>query len=109
MPTTEAVTDTEFQSMVLESELPAIVDFWAEWCGPCKMVSPLIDELSDEYAGKVAFFKVDVDENPNAPMQYGVRGIPTLIVFKSGQEVDRVVGFRPKGDLQRTLDRALAA
>jgi thioredoxin 1 len=109
MPTTEPVTDSEFQSRVLESEIPAIVDFWAEWCGPCKMVASLIDELSDEYAGKVAFFKVDVDANPTAPMQYGVRGIPTLIVFRSGQEVDRVVGFRPKADLQRTLDRALAA
>ena len=103
------VTESNWDDQVINSEVPVLVDFWAEWCGPCKMVAPLVAELAEEYDGKVAFKKVDVDANPNTPAQFGIRGIPTLIVFKGGEEVTRIVGFRPKADIQSAIDQALAA
>ena len=84
-----------------------LVDFWAEWCGPCKMVAPILDDLSQEYDGKIKFTKVDVDENPETAMKYGIRSIPTLLVFKGGSPVDQVVGAVPKAVLKKRLDSAL--
>ena len=108
MSTTVEVTDADFQSTVLDSEFPVLVDFWAEWCGPCKMVAPVVEELAQDYDGKVAFTKLDVDANPQTPQKYGIRGIPTLIVFKGGAEVGRIVGLRPKADIKVQVDLALA-
>jgi len=101
------VTDASFESDVLKSDLPVLVDFWAPWCGPCRMVAPVVDELSDEYDGKVAFYKLNTDENPNVATTYGIRSIPTLLVFKGGEVVGQIVGFRPKSDLAARLDEAL--
>jgi thioredoxin 1 len=100
-------TDANFQKEVLESEQPAIVDFWASWCGPCKMIAPIFEELSTTYTGKVKFVKVNVDENPKTPANYGVRGIPTLIMFKGGKVVDQVVGAVPKGQLENIVKKVL--
>jgi thioredoxin 1 len=100
-------TDANFQKEVLESEQPAIVDFWASWCGPCKMIAPVFEELSTTYTGKVKFVKVNVDENPKTPANYGVRGIPTLIMFKGGKVVDQVVGAVPKGQLENIVKKVL--
>jgi thioredoxin 1 len=100
-------TDANFQKEVLESEQPAIVDFWASWCGPCKMIAPIFEELSTQYTGKVKFVKVNVDENPKTPANYGVRGIPTLIMFKGGKVVDQVVGAVPKGQLENIVKKVL--
>jgi thioredoxin 1 len=100
-------TDANFQKEVLESEQPAIVDFWASWCGPCKMIGPIFEELSTQYTGKVKFVKVNVDENPKTPADYGVRGIPTLIMFKGGKVVDQVVGAVPKGQLENIVKKVL--
>jgi thioredoxin 1 len=101
------VTDDNFKKEVLDSEIPTFVDFWASWCGPCRMVGPVFEELSNEYAGKVKFAKVNVDENPKTPSTYGVRGIPTLIMFKGGKAVDQVVGAVPKGQLDGVVKKAL--
>ncbi len=103
----EAVTDSTFEAEVVNSDLPVLVDFWADWCQPCKMIAPIVDELSDEYDGKVKFTKVDVDANPNTPMSLGIRSIPTLIVFRNGQPVEQIVGAMPKAQLKRRLDSAL--
>jgi thioredoxin 1 len=101
------VTDESFQKEVLEAEQPTFVDFWASWCGPCKMLGPIFEELSGEYSGKVKFAKVNVDENPKIPANYGVRGIPTLIMFKGGKVVDQVVGAVPKSQLENILKKVL--
>jgi thioredoxin 1 len=98
------VTDATFDQEVLESAKPVLVDFWAPWCGPCRMVAPVVDELAQEYDGKVEFVKVNTDENPNTAVKYGIRSIPTLLVFKGGQPVGQIVGFRPKSDLKQRLD-----
>ena len=103
----QEVTDDSFQQDVLESENPVLVDFWAPWCGPCRMVAPIVEELADEYDGKVNFFKLNTDENPQIASQFGIRSIPTLLVFKGGQAVGQIVGFRPKGDLKKRLDEVL--
>lgn len=93
---TVSVTDQNFQTEVLESAEPVIVDFWAEWCGPCKMMLPIVDEASESLKGKVKVVKINIDENPNVPTQYGIRGIPTFIVFKNGEAVETKVGGMSK-------------
>ncbi len=97
-----AVTDESFEADVLDAESPVLVDFWAEWCGPCKMIAPIVEELAEEYVGQMSVAKLDADENPNTMQAYGVMGIPTLILFKGGEAVERIVGFMPK---ERLLDK----
>lgn len=97
------VTDTTFEEVVLKSELPTVVDFWAVWCGPCKMIAPVLEEIANEYEGQLQVAKLDVDHNNQSAMQYGVMGIPTLILFKDGQPVERIVGFMPKEKLLSRL------
>ena len=101
------VTDEDFDQEVLEADTVVLVDFWAEWCGPCKMVAPVLDDLSQEYDGKIKFTKLDVDENPQVAMKYGIRSIPTLLVFKDGSPVDQVVGAVPRAVIKKRLDSAL--
>lgn len=101
------VTDTTFDSDVVKGDLPTLVDFWAPWCGPCRMVAPIVEELGDEYAGKVNFFKMNTDENPAVPTKFGIRSIPTLLVFKDGKLAGQIVGYRPKSDLKKRLDEVL--
>ena len=101
------VSDANFEVEVLKSDLPVLVDFWAPWCGPCRMVAPIVEELADEYAGRVGFVKLNTDDNPMTASRYGIRSIPTLLVFKGGQPVGQIIGFRPKSDLKRRLDEAL--
>jgi len=99
------VTDTSFDQDVLKSETPVLVDFWAAWCGPCRALAPIVDELAKEYQGKVKVGKMDVDHNAATPMRYGVRGIPTLLVFKGGQVKEQIVGYVPKETIQKALDK----
>jgi thioredoxin 1 len=101
------VTDSSFKEEVLDSEIPVLVDFWAPWCGPCRMVAPVVDEISEQYAGQVKVVKLNTDENPNIASQYGIRSIPTLMIFKGGQRVDMVVGAVPKTTLANTLEKYL--
>ena len=101
------VTDATFKQEVLESDVPVLVDFWAPWCGPCRMVAPVVEEISDQYDGKVKVVKVNTDENPSVSSQYGIRSIPTLMIFKGGQRVDMVVGAVPKTTLANTLEKYL--
>ncbi len=102
------VSDADFEREVLKADQPVLVDFWAPWCGPCRMVAPIVEELADEYQGQVKFVKLNTDDNVETAAKYGIRSIPTLLVFKGGQNVDQIIGFRPKGDLKRVIDKALA-
>ena len=103
MPTPTVVTDETFSQEVLKAGLPTLVDFWAVWCGPCRMVAPVVDEIAREQTGKLKVMKLDVDENQGTAMTYGVMSIPTLILFKDGQPVERIVGFRPKSDMEKKI------
>ena len=101
-------TESNFNDQVLQSPQPVLVDFWAEWCGPCKMIAPVLDELATEYGGKVKIAKVNIDEHQNLAAQYRVTAIPTLLVFKGGQVVEQMVGAKSKRDLKASLDKAAA-
>ncbi len=100
-------SETAFENDVLKSNVPVVVDFWAEWCGPCRVISPIIEELSQEYNGKVQFAKVNVDESPDLAGRFGVQGIPTLIIFKDAKEVGRLVGAAPKSRLAQEIEKIL--
>jgi len=97
------VTDSTFESEVLEADVPTLVDFWAEWCGPCKMVAPVVEEIAEEFGDKLRVAKMDVDSNRETPGNYGIRGIPTLMLFKDGEVAARIVGFRPKDAVMKEL------
>ena len=101
------INDADFSEKVLNSSTPVVVDFWAPWCGPCKSIAPVLEEVAKELDGKVAIYKVNVDENPKSPAQYNVRAIPNLVIFKGGAEVDRVVGAVPKDQLVATIKKAV--
>ena len=100
-------TDDNFDTEVLRSNLPVLVDFWAEWCGPCKMIAPIVEEISSDYAGKIKVGKVNVDFNNQVAMQYGIRGIPALLVFKDGAVANQIVGAVPKSDITQILDEVI--
>ena len=101
------VDESNFDELVLNSKMPVMVDFWAPWCGPCRMVAPIVEELADEYDGKISVGKVDIDQNPKVASRYGIMSIPCLIIFKDGKPVTNIVGFRPKEQLKQTLDSVL--
>ena len=101
------ITDSNFEETVLKSDKPVMVDFWAAWCGPCRMVGPIIDELSEEYEGKAIIGKVDIDSNQQYAAQFGVRNIPTVLVFKDGELVDRKVGVSSKNDYAQAIDKPI--
>jgi len=99
------VTDSSFEEDVLNSDLPVLVDFWAEWCGPCKMVAPTVEAIAREYSGKLRVAKVNVDENANTPGRYGIRGIPTLLLFKGGQVKEQLVGNHPRDNIEKAIQK----
>jgi len=109
MSNIQAVTDSEFESAVLKSDKPVLVDFWATWCGPCRMIAPIVEQIQGELGDKVKILKMDIDENPTTPMSLGIMSIPTVIIFKDGKAAERTVGYRPnmKGDLTATLEALL--
>ena len=102
------ITDDQFEQAVLKSSKPVLVDFWATWCRPCTMIAPLLDELAEEYSGRITFTRLDVDQNQKTATQYQIMSIPTLLLFKDGKPIDHIVGLRPKEELKRNLDAALA-
>ncbi len=102
------VTDANFEAEVLKSGQPVLVDFWAPWCGPCRAIAPIVDQLADEYAGRLKVVKINVDDNPQTPARFGVRGIPNLLIVKGGQVKEQIVGAVPKANLVRAVDNALA-
>jgi len=101
------ISDSTFEAEVINSELPVVVDFWAPWCGPCKSIAPVLEQIASEYVGKVKFVKVNIDDNPESPTQYNVRGIPNLVFFKKGQVMEQIVGAVPKDQLVTAVDKLL--
>jgi len=101
------IDDTNFDQIVLQSEKPVVVDFWAAWCKPCLAVAPILDELAEEYNGRISFVKMDVDQNPKTATKYGIMSIPNLIIFKDGQAFSQIIGYKPKAELKRGLDATL--
>ncbi len=101
------ITDANFESLVIKSDKPVLIDFWAPWCGPCRAIAPIIDELSEEYEGKASIYKMNVDENTATPAKYAIRAIPTLMIFKNGELQEQIVGGVSKEQLQEALDKAL--
>jgi thioredoxin 1 len=102
------IEEAKFEESVLKASFPVLVDFWAPWCAPCLMVAPVVEELANEYDGQVGFVKVNVDNSPKVAVKYGIMSIPTLMLFKEGQPVDTIIGFRPKDELKKSLEKALA-
>ncbi len=102
------ITDSSFEEEVIKSDTPVLVDFWAEWCGPCKMIAPLVDELAEEFDGQVKFTKLDIDSNPMTAPKFGIRGIPTLLIFSDGKVAKQVVGAVPKAVLKKNIEEAMA-
>jgi thioredoxin 1 len=108
MSNAKPLSDSEFTSAVLESAIPVLVDFWATWCGPCQTMGPILDTIAGEYEGKVTVYKINVDENPATPVKYGIRGIPTLILFNKGEVVERIIGAQPKGNVDNLIKKVLS-
>lgn len=102
-------TDSNFDQEVLQSETPVLVDFWAGWCGPCKALGPIVEEVATAYSGRVKVAKMDVDRNSSTPMRYGIRGIPALLLFKGGKVIDQIVGYVPRETIEKSLDKVLAS
>ena len=102
-----AVTEATWKSFVLDSELPVVVEFWAPWCGPCRMIHPIVDDLAKQYVGKVKFYKVNTDDSPTIATQYGIRSIPTVIMFKDGEKKDAIIGAVPKSTLTTSIEKFL--
>ena len=102
------VNDADFTKEVIESTLPVVVDFWATWCGPCQVMGPIVDTIAGEYEGKIKVFKMNVDENPATPAKYGIRGIPTLILFNKGEVVERAIGAQPKANIDNLIKKVVA-
>ncbi|MCK6553688.1 thioredoxin [Candidatus Binatia bacterium] len=107
MSKVQAVTDANFKQEVLDSPIPVLIDFWAEWCAPCRAIGPIVEELATEFEGKLKVVKLNVDDNPQTPTQYGVRGIPNLILFKGGTVQTQIVGLRPKAELVQAVNQVI--
>ena len=102
------LSDSTFESEVVNSDVPVLVDFWAPWCGPCRAVAPIVEEISSSYEGKIKVGKMNVDENQSTTMKFGIRSIPTIIMFKGGEAVDQIIGAVPKGEIERVVEKSLA-